>query len=285
MKSIKLRMILGLFLLFTIFECYAITGNDQLSKLSDKEICANTPGCLAQDKLIDDKSSINSTEQIRSQLAFLKKSNVLIQLGGFWSQQGKTQHINIEDLIGDNFTVKSSGSNNGLFGIGYFIDGLQREKFDLSYGLDFFYLPTTSVSGYVVQENLYTNLAYQYNVVSYPLYAMARAIVKTPTPRINVILDVGLGPNFMQTNGFKEHAVADNTLADNIFTGRTNTTFSATVGASLRLKQVFGQLPLECGYRFFYLGKGRFNVSSSQVLNYLETGDGYANAIICAVNV
>ncbi len=85
----------------------------------------------------------------------------------------------------------------------------------------------------------------------------------------------------------QSYAITGNALVqlDNIFTGRTTTTFSATVGASLRLKQVFGELPLECGYRFFYLGKGKFNVSSNQVLNSLETGDGYANAIICAVNV
>lgn len=237
MKFIKLRLILGFFLLFTIFQCHAITGK------------------------------------------------TLVQLGGFWSQQGKAQHVNIDGLIGNNFTVKSSDSRNGLFGIGYFLDGLQKDRFDLSYGLDFFYLPTTSVSGYVVQENLFTNLSYKYNVVSYPLYAMARSIIKTPHQRINFIVDFGLGPNFMQTKGFKEYAVANNSLADNMFTGRTTTTFSATVGASLRLKQAFGNLPLECGYRFFYLGRGKFNVTSSQVQNFLETGDGYANAIICAVNV
>ena len=63
----------------------------------------------------------------------------------------------------------------------------------------------------------------------------------------------------------------------------TTTAFSATAGIGIKLNNVIKTIPLECGYRFFYLGKGHLNTLSDQVLNTLKTGDDYANAIICAV--
>ena len=52
----------------------------------------------------------------------LKHGHAVIQLGGFWASQGKAQHVNIEGLIGDDFTVNSQNSSNALVGLGYFID-------------------------------------------------------------------------------------------------------------------------------------------------------------------
>ena len=75
------------------------------------------------------------------------------------------------------------------------------------------------------------------------------------------------------------------TLPDNAFSSRSNVVFSATAGLGLRLNNAFGQVPLECGYRFFYLGQGNFNSKSNQLMNTLTTGESYANALICSVTI
>lgn len=56
--------------------------------------------------------------------------------------------------------------------------------------------------------------------------------------------------------------------------------FSATVGFGVKMNYVFGPAPLECGYRFFYLGQGKLEASSNQALNTLNTGSVYANALL-----
>ncbi len=62
------------------------------------------------------------------------------------------------------------------------------------------------------------------------------------------------------------------TVPDAIFSSHTTTTFTATMGAGIKINHLFGEAPLECGYRFFYLGQGHFNAATSQVLNNLSTG-------------
>jgi hypothetical protein len=51
-------------------------------------------------------------------------------IGGYWSTQGKQQHINIQRLIGDEFNVIDNYSSNGLVGLGYFFDGQENELFN-----------------------------------------------------------------------------------------------------------------------------------------------------------
>ena len=75
------------------------------------------------------------------------------------------------------------------------------------------------------------------------------------------------------------------TIPDHIFSGRTTTTFSAMAGVGIKLKEVFGQAPLECGYKFFYLGQGSFGKETEQVVNTLKTGNSYANAVMCSLTV
>ena len=78
----------------------------------------------------------------------LSHGNAVIQLGNFWGHQGQAQHINIDGLIGDDFTVTKAQDNNGLVGLGYFIDGQDKNLFKMSYGINAFYLglsPYTAV--------------------------------------------------------------------------------------------------------------------------------------------
>lgn len=223
---------------------------------------------------------------IFSPVSALKQGHFTLQAGGYWSTQGKAQHIDIESLIGDEFTVTRHHDSNGLVGLGYFVDGHSLERIQLSYGVNFFYLPKTSVSGTVVQEDLFTNLSYGYGVTHYPLYAAVKAKTSLPISRLALTLDAGVGPNFMHTGGFVEHSLDGGiTIPDNAFSGHTSTTFSATAGVGLQLAKVFGEMPMECGYRFFYLGQGRLSKNTDQIINNLHTGSAYANAVLCAVRI
>ena len=242
-------------------------------------------GSLIYLALLSNTSVIAAPSILSTLPTKLQQGHATLQLGGYWSNQGQKQHININTLIGDEFTVTNNGGSNGLVGLGYFIDGAEKQSFNMSYGLNMFYLAKTSVSGNVIQENLFTNLAYQYNLTHYPLYAIAKSTWNTPIPKYNVTIDAGIGPNFMRADGFKERSLDKVTVPDRIFASNTSTTFSATVGLGVKVNQFFGPAPLECGYRFYYLGNGSFNVANNQVLNNLSTGESYANAIMCAISV
>ena len=216
----------------------------------------------------------------------IKQGHALVQLGGYWSCQGKAQHVDIKDLIGDDFTVSNNNSSNGLLGMGYFLDAQEKPNFKTSYGLNFFFLSPTGVSGTVVQENYFTNLSYKYSVTHYPVYAIAKSTINLNSTHYALTVDAGIGPNFMHIGGFEELSLDNNnTIPDYIFSGRANTTFSATAGIGIKLKHLFGELPLECGYRFFYLGQGQFNVLTNQTITTLNTGTAYANALMCGITV
>lgn len=226
--------------------------------------------------------AFSDSNNLSSWLSILKQGHKLMQLGGYWSSQGKQQHINILDLIGDEFTVADPHSSNGLVGFGYFLDGLEKPSYKITYGVNAFYLARTSVRGDVIQENLFTNLSYQYNLTHYPVYAMAKSAIKTSSSHYELTLDAGIGPNFMRVSGFQEYSV-DRTIPDTIFSSNTSPAFSASAGVGLKINQVFGQAPLECGYRFFYLGQGQVSKANSQVVNALSTGNVYANAVLCSI--
>lgn len=229
-----------------------------------------------------------TTDSQHFSINFLKKGHLTLQLGGFTSHQGKTQFIHINELIGDQFIASSGTKSNGLLGVGYMIDSKTSERFNLSLGMNWFYLPKTSVSGTVLQENWYENLTYSYNITNYPLYFVAKSKVNLNTPDKSVTLNVGIGPNFMQTSNFKEESVRIPnanyySLPDTIFSGKTTTTFSATAGIGFQIARVFGDAPLECGYQFFYLGQGSHNIINNQVLDSLKTGQVYSNALMCSI--
>ena len=233
-----------------------------------------------------------STQALSFNMNDLKHGHTVLQLGGYLSSQGEAQHINIQGLIGDNFSVTKRSGGNGLVGLGYLVDGKdhyfngqERYLFKMTYGINAFYLGKTPVSGTVTQENMFTNLSYGYNVSHFPVYAAAKATVDLKSTPYALTVDAGIGPNFITTSGFQERSLDGITLPDRAFSGHTTTTFSAMVGVGLKVNHVFGDAPLECGYRFFYLGQGNFNTLSNQITNSLSTGSNYANALVCSVTV
>lgn len=128
----------------------------------------------------------------------LRQGHAFLQLGGYWGIQGKAQHINIINLIGDDFTLTKHQGSNGLVGAGYFIDGKAFSPLRFSYGINAFYLPKTSVSGIVVQEETFSNLSYSYHIRHYPVYATLKAEKDFFKNCLTLTLDAGIGPNFMQ---------------------------------------------------------------------------------------
>ena len=131
-----------------------------------------------------------------------------VQLGGYLASQGSPQFININGLVGDQYTVTSGTNGNFIAGAGYFFDGKpyslwSHADIPWSFGVNFFYLAKTSVDGDVVQENLFTNLGYDYHITHYPLYAMAKTTLKPSWAPYGLTFDVGIGPNFMQQYNLK----------------------------------------------------------------------------------
>ena len=147
----------------------------------------------------------------------------------------------------------------------------------------------TPVSGNIIQEDSFTNLTYHYNIQHIPIYLAVKAIVKNKNEKYrekyNVIFNAGLGPNFMRTSHYRETPIVDYIFPDNGFSAKNNVAFTAMAGIGLRIHQVFGKAPLECGYRFFYLGQGQLNIQNNQLLNTIKTGNTYANAILCGIVV
>lgn len=208
----------------------------------------------------------------------------ILQLGWFTAKQGKSQHVNIEGLIGDDFSVDKSSDQNVLIGAGYYFDFLDTDEANILYGINAFYLPPTKVAGKVTQENLFTNLSYRYFITHYPLYFASRALIHC-CENSDLVIDLGIGLNIINAKDFKERSLDGITIPDaHLFSGKTNATFSATAGFGWRI-YVMENLSLEIDYRFFYLGKGELKKNNSQLKNTLHTGQCYANALFLSISL
>ena len=216
----------------------------------------------------------------------LDRGHASMQLGGYVSSEGKAQNIAIQGLIGNHYSVSKGKGSNGLVGFAYLLDGPETKLLHLAYGVDVFYFPgRVPVSGNITQEQLFTNLAYDYKVSSFPVYAEAKANLIGISTEYAVTFDVGIGPNFVNTSHYREHALSTFSLTGNTFSGKSSTTFSAMAGVGLKMNNAFGTAPLECGYRFFYLGQGELRKNTTRLVSTLTTGGMYANALICSLTV
>ncbi|WBV69270.1 hypothetical protein PGH46_03835 [Legionella pneumophila] len=257
-------------------------------------IPTNLASALPQPKGYESKDSSIQSMANNSPLSGQDKSSikprsylpiVSIHGGGFTASPGRAQDIYIIDLIGDHYSVNKKNSSNALFGLGVSFTGVDNSRFDLTYGVNAFYFGRTTVNGVITQEQLFTNLAYSYSVTNIPIYASIKGIMKNSrNDNFNLTLDIGFGPNLMSTNNFNEQSLDGGiTIPNHIFVGREITNFSAMAGIGIRISDVFHLIPIECGYRFFYLGKGNFTSFNNQVINALNTSDNYANALICTL--
>lgn len=208
----------------------------------------------------------------------------LFEGGGYQSTSGKAQFIGVNTLIGDQFNVTNRNDTNTIFGVGYLVDGYRTGRYSIDYGINAFYLAKTKVSGTITQELTFTNLSYNYYVSHLPVYLFAKGSINTNCNNLAVTIDAGVGPNFMNTNLYADSSLDGVTVPDNAFAGNNATTvFSAMLG--IGVKFMVKQVPLEIGYRYFYLGEGSFKPVSDQVLNQLKTGNNTAQALLLTVSV
>jgi len=219
-------------------------------------------------------------------LAFDCDGGPVLQVGWFTATQGKSQHIDIEGLIGDDFSVKQSSDQNVLVGLGYYFDGFDLPQATIQYGVNAFYLAPTQVSGNVTQEDLFTNLSYHYSRTNYPIYLAAKALIHCFIEQ-DLTIDLGIGPNILSTGNFKEKSLDGGiTIPDaHLFSSKTTVAFSATVGLGWRIQNIFENISLEFDYRFFYLGEGEFKKANNQLINTLKTGNSYGNSLFLSISL
>lgn len=214
----------------------------------------------------------------------LTDKHVVVELGGFQSTQGKSQFIGINGLVGNDYLVTHCHDYNALAGLGYYLTGFEKNHFNLWYGINAFYLPTTEVKGNVIQEQLFNNLGFRYKISYLPVYASVKANINSHTNIFAITIDLGVGPNINTTSQYRENSLDGGiTIPDNAFSGRTNMTFGAMAGVGIKINNVFGHASLECGYRFFYLGQNQFNRKTNQLVSNLKTGKSYANALLFSI--
>lgn len=207
------------------------------------------------------------------------------QVGWFAASQGESQHVNIENLIGDDFSVTKSTNQNFLVGLGYYFKGLNIAHAKILYGINAFYLAPTQVRGDVTQEDLFTNLSYQYSITHYPIYIGAKALVNCCS-HSDLTFDLGIGPNILSAGNFSERSLDGITIPDvGIFARNSSVQFSAMAGLGWRIDKILGNLALEINYRFFYLGEGGLKRNNDQILNSLNTGQCYANALFLSISL
>lgn len=218
-------------------------------------------------------------------IASFSPRTAVLSFGAFNAYQGKVQNSTfLGNLTGNTYTLIQHKDQNLLLGLGYFFNKELSPTTLLSYGLNAYYLAKTQVTGSVLQEGVFENLAYQYRVSHLPLYAMIKGTFNKGK-QYEFILDAGVGPNWMTTSDYSEHSLGFSTNSDFAFRGHTSTTFSATAGAGFRVDNIIGHLPLECSYRFFYLGTSKLPSNNTEIISSLSTGHGYAHALVFSVSV
>ncbi len=206
---------------------------------------------------------------------------LVFQFGGYSGIAGKSQHININGAIGDQYNVTNHNSFNVILGMGYYTKSHLIGSHAFQYGLNAFYLNDMTVNGTINQENLFTNLSYYYNLKHLPIYAMFKMPLLYKSPPIALTADIGIGPNVIFLSRVDEQSLDGGvTLPDNAFGRQTDVAFSATVGFNVQFLQLDSGA-VSCGYRFFYLGDASFKKNTDQLSNTLTTGPSYANALMC----
>jgi hypothetical protein len=235
-------------------------------------------------------TSIGLLSILCSQYTFgfsIRQGQTIFQAGASFNTSGKTQNIYIQNTLGDRFSVNSQHSQSYLLGLAYLLEGGEKDRYRLDYGLNVFYLGDSSVKGSIYQEFRYDNLAYQYHIQHLPIYAVVKATDKNYfNDRFSLTLDAGIGPSINFTNRFSEWAInGSNSIADPLFKSKTNVTFSAMVGPGVKINRFYKDKPLECGYRFYYLGNSEFNIPNNQWLTSLKTGASYTQAALCSISL
>lgn len=224
------------------------------------------------------------------QLWLNRHPQFLVQVGAYSLHQGSaTQQVDINGLVGDNFVVTNNNNWNALVGVGHYLAGQHTQYADLYYGVNAYYLAGVNNTGNVIQEDLYTNLAYSYRITNWPIFFGFRAKIKHLNKKFmhdkldGILIDLGMGPDIIHTSGFGETSLDNGiTEPDHIFSGRTGVSFAATAGIGIRFNHLLNFAPVELGYKWMYLGPVNFK-NLTQQTSMFNTGNNYVNSIVFTV--
>ena len=197
---------------------------------------------------------------------------------------GQSQQVGVNLMPSANYTLSSRQYWNGVVGLSLLKDTQFLQK-NMSYGLSAFYFFPSIVSGNIYQAGLFNNLSYSYRAYNSPIYATAKTSVESSKLPMPIFFDVGIGPNIMLTSKYSEQIINPDSLPDNAFGSSTRAAFSATAGVGFRNEKILPGHPLECGYRFFYLGSTQLAIKNNQYFNKLGTGIMFANSVICSIKI
>lgn len=205
-------------------------------------------------------------------LPSIHETKLPLNVGYFNAREGKSQHISMLDMNGNDYTLNSSNQQNVLVGAGVYIP-THWHQIDL--GLHAFYFNTTGVSGTIVQEGYFSNLAYNYNVINTPIYLSGQKELNLLNLPYNLLIHGGIGPNIVSLYNYSETPLNSFSKSDHTFSSTARAQFSANAGLGIKLSKQF-----ELSYQFFYLGQSHLNPKNEGVLNSLQTINMYANTLV-----
>lgn len=285
MKLIKLLIILML-----SFSTIALAAADEMNSgwdmPCDEDEC--TPQSSQTKKKMKRIVAFSSYSYKKIQREILARHpKIGVAVGASISRPGLAQDIPVLGCLGDSLSVSNNYVTGGILGITVYADSLEFESDDyaLKYAVSTYYLSPISVGGDVIQEQLVNNLDYSYTITNVASYAGLRLISRRDGKRCNFTFDAGVGINQVSTNFFLELPKVAYALPDNAFRGTNINRFSYMFGAGFQIQEVFGKSPLGCGYTFLFLGEGEMTSINPRIPATLKTGNNYANAITCSVEL
>jgi hypothetical protein len=208
----------------------------------------------------------------------LDRGKVALEAGIYRAKQGTAQSIRIDGLIGDRYTIEDGHQNSGLLGLGYFFCVSEN----VYLGLNAYYLTKTTIKGTIIQEQMFENLSYRYDLMHFPIYASLKAhFPMSDDYAIN--FDLGIGPNIIKLHNFHDESIDGGiTYPDDAFDNDTNVRASGMIGVGFEFSNLLYHQPVEIGYRFFYLGEGSFPGRTTHI-QQLDTGSMYAHSLVLTV--
>lgn len=206
----------------------------------------------------------------------IQHGKIALEGGVYQARQGSSQNIRIDGLVGDRYTVDDSRQNAGLLGLGYYFPAADDS---LYLGINAYILSKTTVKGSIIQEQLFENLSYRYDLIHIPIYAALKG--RYPfCDDYAITANAGLGANIMKLHNYHDESIDGGvTLPDDAFKSETNVVFSGMIGVGFEFSDLFFHQPVEIGYQFFYLGEGHFPGRNDHIQN-LDTGNIYAHSLI-----
>jgi len=199
--------------------------------------------------------------------------------GVYHGKIGEAQDVETAGLFIDRYDIDSTYHNAGLIGLGYFFCLPQSPVY---FGVNAYYLTRTTVKGTIFIDQIFPDLNYSYTIKQFPIYASVKATL--PFNNGNGInLMAGVGPNIIKIQNYNEFVNEGGLTAPlDTYDSTTSVRLSAMAGIGITFSDFSNGLPIELGYRFFYLGDGALESNFDDVED-LNTGAMFAHALVVSI--